>query len=161
MRGGEQTPIMHQEHVTLTNVEIEQLYVAIKKYLQDLKLEVIHEDKLPNYLSLKAYKGGTLNTITGSVRDVEVMISGSDTSHELILRTGAWGRDIFVPGAIAGLFTGGIGAAAVAGAEIYRAYTFEKNFWKWINTIISELSRGNASMTDPKILEPQKDISTS
>ena len=62
---------MHQEHVTLTNIEIEQLYAAIKKYLQDLKLDVIHEDRFPNYWSLKAYKGGTLNTITGSVRDVE------------------------------------------------------------------------------------------
>ncbi len=152
---------MHQEHVSLTNVEIEQLYMAIKKYLQDLKLEVIHEDKLPNYWSLKAYKGGTLNTVTGSVRDVEVMISGLGSSHELILRTGAWGRDIFVPGAIAGLLTGGIGAAAVAAAEIYRAYTFEKNFWNWVNNIINELSKGEASMTNPKVLEQPKDTSTS
>ena len=149
---------MHQEHVILTNTEVEQLYMAIKKYLQDLKLEVIHEDKLPNYWSLKAYKGGALNTVTGSVRDVEVMISGSENSHELILRTGAWGRDIFVPGAIAGLFTGGIGAAAVAAAEIYRAYTFEKNFWNWMNTIINELSKGKATMTNPRVLELQRDI---
>jgi hypothetical protein len=37
---------MHQEHVVLTNVEIEQLYAAKKKYLQDLKLDIIHEDLL-------------------------------------------------------------------------------------------------------------------
>ena len=48
--------LMHQEHVTLTNIEIEQLYAAIEKYLQDLKLDIIHEDRFPNYSSLKAYK---------------------------------------------------------------------------------------------------------
>ena len=147
---------MHQEHVVLTNVEIEQLYAEIKKYLQDLKLDIIHEDRFPSYWSLKAYKGGTINTITGSVRDVEVMISGSENSHELVLRTGAWCRDIFVPGAIAGIITGGIGAAAVAAAEIYRAHTFEKNFWNWINTVVNELGKGKASMSDPKVVEPSQ-----
>jgi hypothetical protein len=147
---------MHQEHVTLTNIDIEQLYAAIKKYLQDLKLDIIHEDRFPNYRSLKAYKGGALNTITGSVRDVEVMISGSENSYELVLRTGAWGRDIFVPGAIAGIITGGIGAAAVAAAEIYRAHTFEKNFWNWINTVINELGKGNATISDPRVVEPSQ-----
>jgi hypothetical protein len=149
--------MMHQEHVTLTNVEIEQLYAAIKKYLQDLKLDIIHEDRLPNYWSVKAYKGGTVNTITGSVRDVEVMVSGSENNYDLVLRTGAWGRDIFVPGAIAGIITGGIGAAAVAAAEIYRAHTFEKNFWNWINKVINELSKGNASISQPKVVEPSHD----
>jgi hypothetical protein len=152
---------MHQEHVVLTNVEIEQLYAEIKKYLQDLKLDIIHEDRFPSYWSLKAYKGGTLNTITGSVRDVEVMISGSENSYDLVLRTGAWGRDIFVPGAIAGVITGGIGAAAVAAAEIYRAHTFEKNFWNWINKVVSELGKENASISEPKVIVPsQKENST-
>jgi hypothetical protein len=144
---------MHQEHVILTNIEIEQIYAAIKKYLQDLKLDIIHEDKLPNYWSIKAYKGGTLNTITGSVRDVEVMISGTQNNYELVLRTGAWGRDIFVPGAIAGIITGGIGAAAVAGAEVYRAYTFEKNFWNWLNSLINQIGKGNASVSEPRVIE--------
>jgi hypothetical protein len=79
-------------------------------------------------------------------------------SYDLVLRTGAWGRDIFVPGAIAGIITGGIGAAAIAAAEIYRAHTFEKNFWNWINKVVNELSKGNASISQPKVVEPsQKD----
>src|SRR6266516_1961526 len=133
---------MHQEHVVLTNVEIEQLYAEIKKYLQDLKLDIIHEDRFPSYWSLKAYKGGTINTITGSVRDVEVMISGSENSYQLVLRTGAWGRDIFVPAAIAALAAGGMGAGVVAGLEIFRAYTFEKNFWEWLTRAVDELGKG-------------------
>jgi hypothetical protein len=64
---------MKEEHVTLNNIEISQLYEAIKKYLQDPKLQIIHEDKFDNYWSIKAYKGGKINTLTGSVRDVEVM----------------------------------------------------------------------------------------
>ena len=64
---------MKEEHVILNNIEISQLYEAIKKYLQDPKLQIIHEDKFDNYWSIKAYKGGKINTITGSVRDVEVM----------------------------------------------------------------------------------------
>jgi hypothetical protein len=141
----------------LTNVEIEQLYAAIKKYLQDLKLDIIHEDRFPSYWSLKAYKGGTLNTITGSVRDVEAMISGSESSYDLVLRTGAWGRDIFVPGAIAGVITGSIGAAAVAAAEIYMAHTFEKNFWNWIKKVVGELIKGNASISEPQVLEASQE----
>ena len=64
---------MKEEHVILNNIEISQLYEAIKKYLQDPKLQIIHEDKFDNYWSIKAYKGGKINTITESVRDVEVM----------------------------------------------------------------------------------------
>jgi len=64
---------MKEEHVILNNIEISQLYEAIKKYLQDPKLQIIHEDKFDNYWSIKAYKGGKINTLTGSVRDVEVM----------------------------------------------------------------------------------------
>ena len=81
------------------------------------------------------------------------MITGTENNYDLVLRTGAWGRDIFIPGALAGIITGGIGAAAVAGAEIYRAYTFEKNFWNWINKIVNELGKENASITRPKLVE--------
>jgi hypothetical protein len=73
------------------------------------------------------------------------MITGTENNYDLVLRTGAWDRDIFIPRALAGIITGGIGAAAVADTEIYRAYTFENNFWKWINKIVNELGKENAS----------------
>lgn len=92
---------MREEHVNLNNIEVPDLYDAIKTHLQqDLKLDIIHEEKFDNYWSIKAYRGGKVNTITGSVRDVEVIISGTENNFDLVLRTGAWGRDIFVPGAI-------------------------------------------------------------
>ena len=49
---------MRQEHVSLQIEQISQLYDLIKKYLQELKLEIIHEEKYENYWSIKAHKGG-------------------------------------------------------------------------------------------------------
>jgi len=54
-------------------VSSEYLKSKSSEYLQDPKLQIIHEDKFDNYWSIKAYKGGKINTLTGSVRDVEVM----------------------------------------------------------------------------------------
>jgi hypothetical protein len=141
---------MRQEHVSLHNVQVSQLYDLIKKYMQDLKLEIIHEEKVENYWSIKAHKGGKGSTLIGNVRDVEVMISGADENYDLILRTGAWGRDILVPAAIASIASFGLGAA-VAGVEAYRAHNFEKNFWEYINKMLSNVAQGGkqVSITSP------------
>jgi hypothetical protein len=38
---------MREEHVTLSNIEVSDLYDAIKTHLQqELKLDIIHEDNL-------------------------------------------------------------------------------------------------------------------
>jgi hypothetical protein len=70
-----------------------------------------------------------------------------------VLRTGSWGRDIFVPGAIAGIAAGGLGAGVVAGLEIFRAYSFEKNFWEWLTQTVQEIGKGNASVGKPRDIE--------
>jgi hypothetical protein len=139
---------MRQEHVSLQNVQVLELYDLIKKYLQELKLEIIHEEKYENYWSIKAHKGGKGSVIIGNVREVEVMISGAGSNYDLILRTGAWGRDIIVPAAIASVLSLGVGAA-VAGVEAYRAHSFEKNFWEKINKMVSEIGQGKATMSSP------------
>ena len=99
---------MRQEHVTLQDVDVSQLYDEIKKYLKDLKLDIIHEEKEENYWDLMAHKGTKGSVIIGNVRDVEVMISGKEGNYDLILRTGAWGKDIIVPTVIAGILTAGV-----------------------------------------------------
>ena len=96
---------MRQEHVILQNVEISELYDKIKKYLQDLKLDIIHEENIENYWNIKAHKGTKGSVIIGNVRDVEVMLSGTEGNYDLILRTGAWGKDIIVPTVIATVLT--------------------------------------------------------
>jgi hypothetical protein len=124
---------MRQEHVTLQDVDISQLYDEMKKYLKDLKLDIIHEEKEENYWDLKAHKGSLSSVIIGNVRDVEVMISGKEGNYDLILRTGAcWGKDIAV--------------------SSYRAHTFEKNFWDHIKKTLSDMGSGKATTSQPVVV---------
>jgi len=146
---------MRQEHVTLHDVEVSQLYDQIKQYLKDQKLDIIHEEKKDNYWDLKAHKGTAGSVIIGNVRDVEVMISGKEGNYDLILRTGAWGRDIIVPAAIAGALTGGVAAVPAAAVSAYRAHAFEKNFWNHIQKTLANIGKGGkATMTEPVTVTP-------
>jgi len=90
--------------------------------------------------------------VTGSIRDVEILVTGANNSHELTLRTGAWGRDIAIPTLLASMVSLG-GAAAVAAAEVYRAHKFEKNFWDWLNKQVSQISN-KATISQPKVISP-------
>ena len=71
---------MKQEHATLYDVQISELYDRIKGYLKALKFEIIYEEKDEDYLDLKAHKGGKASVIVGNVRDVEIMISGAKSA---------------------------------------------------------------------------------
>ena len=143
---------MRQEHVTLQDVDVSQLYGQIKKYLQDIKLDIIHEEKEENFWDLKAHKGTKGSVIIGNVRDVEVMISGTEGNYDLSLRTGAWGKDIIVPTAIAGVLTAGIAAIPAAAVSSYRAHAFEKNFWNYIKKTLSDIGKGNEAMSEPVVV---------
>ena len=145
---------MRQEHVTLQGVEISQLYDQIRNYLKDQKLDIIHEEKEDNYWDLKAHKGTKASLVIGNVRDVEVMISGREGNYDLILRTGAWGRDIIVPTAIAGVLTAGLAAIPAAAVSGYRAHAFEKNFWDFIQKTLTDIGKGNAAMSEPVTVTP-------
>ena len=145
---------MRQEHVILQDVEISRLYDQIRNYLKDQKLDIIHEEKEDNYWDLKAHKGTKASLVIGNVRDVEVMISGADRNYDLILRTGAWGKDIVVPTVIAGALTAGIAAIPAAAVSGYRAHAFEKNFWNYIQKTVADIGKGNATMSEPVTVTP-------
>ena len=140
---------MRQEHVTLQNVDALRLYDEIKKYLQGIKLDIISEEKMENFWDIKAHKGTKGSVVIGNVRDVEVMISGTEGSYDLILRTGAWGKDIVVPAVIAGVLTAGAGAVIAGGVSAYRAHAFEKNFWDFIKKTLSEIGKKDAYWAEP------------
>jgi hypothetical protein len=141
---------MRQEHVTLKNVEISELFDRIKKYLQEIKLDIIHEETYENYWDLKAHKGSAGSIVVGNIRDVEVMISGTkEKGYDLVLRTGAWGKDIIVPTAIWGVATAGLATIPVALAEIYRAHAFEKHFWDFIRKATSDIGKGKEEVSSP------------
>ena len=145
---------MRQEHVTLHDVEVSQLYDQIRNYLKDKKLDIIHEEKEDNFWDLEAHKGTRGSVIIGNVRDVEVMISGAERDYDLILRTGAWGKDIVVPAVIAGVLTAGIGAVVAGGASAYRAHAFEKHFWDFVQKTLVEIGKGKATMSEPVTVTP-------
>ena len=100
---------MRQVHVILQNLQITEFMILIKKYLQDLKLEIIHEEKYENFWSRKAHKGGPGSMIIGNIREAEVIISGSSGNYDLILSTGAWGRNIIIRATIGSIVTLGVG----------------------------------------------------
>ncbi len=117
---------MREERVVLSSIDVERLVKAAKDHLQELGLKIIDEDVFEGYYSIKAHKGGNLAIATGNVRDVEILITGTEKNYELRLRTGAWGRDIVIPSLLGGaLIRAGAAAlpttavragAAVAGA---------------------------------------------
>jgi hypothetical protein len=125
---------MRQEHVTLQGVEVSQLYDQIRNYLKDKKLDVISEEKEDNFWDLKAHKG-----TRGSV---------------IILRTGAWGKDIVVPAVIAGVLTAGVGAVVAGGASAYRAHAFERNFWNFVQKTLADIGKGKSTMSEPVTVTP-------
>jgi hypothetical protein len=145
---------MRQEHVILQGVEISQLYDQIRNYIKDKKLDIIHEEKEDNFWDLKAHKGTRGSVIIGNVRDVEVMISGGEGNYDLILRTGAWGKDIVVPAVIAGVLTAGVGAVVAGGASAYRAHAFEKHFWDFVQKTLAEIGKGKSTMSEPVTVTP-------
>src|SRR5579872_582546 len=110
---------MKEEVVKLSNVEVDKLISDIKQHFVELGLQIIHEDNHDGYWSIKAHKGGSLSAVTGSIRDVEILMTGANNNYDLTLRTGAWGRDIAIPALLASAVSFGVGAA-VAGAEAYR-----------------------------------------
>ena len=142
---------MKEEMVALSNVDVDNLITLTKQHFQELKLEIIHEENHDGYWSIKAHRGGKLAAVTGSIRDVEILIVGTNNQHELTLRTGAWGRDIAIPALLASLVSIA-GAAVVAAAEVYRAHKFEKDFWDWLNRQVSTYDNGKIS--PPKLVKP-------
>jgi hypothetical protein len=59
------------------------------------------------------------------------------------------GERYVVPTAIEAASAAGIDAAPVAAVEAYRAYSFEKKFWKFISTTMSEIGKGETKMSSP------------
>lgn len=109
---------MREERVTLSKIDVERLVKAAKDHLQEMGLKIIDEDVFEGYHSIKAHKGGKLALVTGSIRDVELLITGTEKDYEMTLRTGAWGRDIVIPTIFGGaLVRAGVAAAPAAAAR--------------------------------------------
>lgn len=90
--------------------------------------------------------------VIGNVRDVEVMIGGKEGNYGLVLRTGAWGKDIVVPSAIFGVLTVGAAVPSSAAVSSCRAHTFEKNFWDFIKKTLSDIGSEKPTMSQHLVI---------
>ena len=70
----------------------------------------------------------------------------------MVLRTGAWGKDIVVPAVWIGTATLGVGAIPAALATGYRAHAFERNFWDYIKKTLSEIGSEKATTSQPVVV---------
>ena len=77
------------------------------------------------------------------------MISGKEGNYDLVLRTGAWGKGIVVPTAIAGALTAGVAAIPAAAVSSYRDHSFEKNFWDSIKKTLSDIGSEKQQYLNP------------
>ena len=79
------------------------------------KNKALDEPIISSFWNLKAHKGSAGSVIVGNIRDVEVMISGTEKlGYDLVLRTGAWGKDIVVLTAVWGVATAGLAVVPVS-----------------------------------------------
>lgn len=135
--------------MSIHGVDPARLYQEVKNHLIQEGLKIVSDEVMPRYYDVKAYKGGVLNAVIGAIRDVEVMINGDETSLDVTLRTGAWGRDIAIPAIEGFILLGIVGGAVAAGAEYILASEFERRFWNWLHAQASALSSGKAKLDAP------------
>jgi hypothetical protein len=122
--------------------------------LKGLKLDMIHEENDEDYWDIKAHKGGkgSVIVIVGNVKGVKIIISGARSAvpcYDSILRTSACGKDIVVPTGMAAAATAGIAAVPVTAVEACMAHSFEKKFWEFIGTAISDIGKRDAKISSP------------
>lgn len=63
----------------------------------------------------------------------------------------AWGKDMVVPTAMAGVAAIPAVIPAVA-VSSYRAHSFEKNFWDFIKKTFSDIGSEKATMSQPVVI---------
>jgi hypothetical protein len=61
-----------------------------------------------------------------------------------------------VLGAIAGIAARVVGASVVDGLEIFRAYSFENDFWKWLNQTVQDIRKRRASVSKLRDISPSE-----
>ena len=122
---------MKHEVFSNKNIDPSELYDKIKKYLVENGFRVESEDVIDKFWDLRAKKSGLKNIVSGTIRDIDVIIAGDKEKFEVQLKTGAWGRDILIP-TIEGIAVFGTIGLVAAPAEAYFAHKFEEDLWKYI-----------------------------
>lgn len=122
---------MRKYAFTNANIDPEQAYSQSKKIIEGRGLKITSEEIQDRYWDLHARKSGIDRIVTGTVRDVNLILTGDRKNLGVQLHAGIWGRDYIVP-AIEGVATLGLAAAA----EVRAAHEFEENLWEDIVHVV-------------------------
>lgn len=122
---------MRKYAFTNVNIDPEQTYSQSKKIIEARGLKITSEEIQDRYWDLHARKSGIDRILTGTVRDVNFILTGDRKNLGVQLHAGIWGRDYIVP-AIEGVATLGLAAAA----EVHAANKFEESLWEDIVHVI-------------------------
>ena len=132
------------QHYRGLNTDLDKLYNSIKQLLEDQKdLQIVSEYK------------GTMNAIplrsivavnkspkvwVGSLRDINVSITGNPDDYAVEVSSGAWFGSLAWPGAVGLVIGGPVGLAAGVAVGGVMAYEFEKHVWQKVLEVIKKES---------------------
>lgn len=137
------------------DTDLDGLQKAIVEELQkNRELKVVNELKGEingkPFRSITATRKSVPRAIVGALREVTVTMTGDPNDFMLEIHTGAWFRNLALPGS-AGLLAGGpLGGMAVAGVSSLIAYDYQMTLWKRIRELVKQYSK--KELTLPKVM---------
>jgi len=132
------------QHYRGLNTDLDKLYNNIKQVLEDQKeLQIVSEYKgTMNAIPLRSIVAvnKSAKVWVGSLRDINVSITGNPDDYAVEVASGAWFGSLAWPGAVGLVIGGPVGLAAGVAFGGIMAYEFEKHVWQKVLEVIKKES---------------------
>ena len=132
------------QHYRGLNTDLDKLYNNIKQVLEDQKeLQIVSEYKgTMNAIPLRSIVAvnKSAKVWVGSLRDINVSITGNPDDYAVEVASGAWFGSLAWPGAVGLVIGGPVGLAAGVAVGGVMAYEFEKHVWQKVLEVIKKQS---------------------
>ena len=132
------------QHYRGLNTDLDKLYNNIKQVLEDQKeLQIVSEYKgTMNAIPLRSIVAvnKSAKVWVGSLRDINVSITGNPDDYAVEVASGAWFGSLAWPGAVGLVIGGPVGLAAGVAVGGVMAYEFEKHVWQKVLEVIKKES---------------------
>jgi hypothetical protein len=132
------------QHYRGLNTDLDKLYSSIKQLLEDQKdLQIVSEYKgTMNAIPLRSIVAvnKSAKVWVGSLRDINVSITGNPDDYAVEVASGAWFGSLAWPGAVGLVIGGPVGLAAGVAVGGIMAYEFEKHVWQKVLEVIKKES---------------------
>jgi hypothetical protein len=132
------------QHYRRLNTDLDKLYNSIKQLLEHQKdLQIVSEYKgTMNAIPLRSIVAvnKSAKVWVGSLRDINVSITGNPDDYAVEVASGAWFGSLAWPGAVGLVIGGPVGLAAGVAVGGVMAYEFEKHVWQKVLEVIKKES---------------------